>query len=57
MNSLTENMPMEASAIAKVTVKERLFTVCYLTATGVAMVGWLCAFGWITVAVAKWLLA
>ena len=57
MNSLTENMPMEATAIAKVTVKERLVTACYLTATAVAMVGWLCAFGWVTVAVAKWLLA
>jgi hypothetical protein len=57
MNSLTENIPMEASAITNVTAKERLFTVCYLTATGVAMVGWLSAFGWVTVAVAKWLLA
>jgi hypothetical protein len=57
MNSLTEKIPLEATAIRKVTVKDRLFTVCYLTATAVAMLGWLSAFGWVTVAVAKWLLA
>ena len=57
MNSLTETLPMEATAIMKITVKDRLFTVCYLTATAVAMLGWLSAFGWATVVVAKWLLA
>jgi ABC-type enterochelin transport system permease subunit len=39
------------------TWKRRLSTVCYLIAITVAMVGWLSAFGWVTVAVAKWLLA
>jgi hypothetical protein len=57
MNSLTETMPMEATAITRATMKDRLFTACYLTATAVAMLGWLSAFGWVTVAVAKWLLA
>jgi hypothetical protein len=57
MNSLTENMPIEATAVSRAPVKDRLFTVCYLTATAVAMLGWLSAFGWVTVAVAKWLLA
>jgi hypothetical protein len=57
MNSLTETMPMEATAITRTTVKDQLFTACYLTATAVAMIGWLSAFGWATVVVAKWLLA
>jgi hypothetical protein len=57
MNSLMETLPMEAAAIMTITVKDRLFTVCYLTATAVAMLGWLSAFGWATVVVAKWLLA
>jgi hypothetical protein len=39
------------------TWKRRLSTVYYLIAITVAMVGWLSAFGWVTVAVAKWLLA
>jgi hypothetical protein len=57
MNSLTENMPIEGTAITRATMKDQLFTACYLTATAVAMIGWLSAFGWATVAVAKWLLA
>jgi hypothetical protein len=57
MNSLTENMPMEATAIRRANMKYRLFTACYLAATAVAMIGWLSAFGWVTVTVAKWLLA
>jgi len=48
---------MEVIAIRRSTTKERLFTVCYLTATAVAMLGWLSAFAWVTVAAAKWLLA
>ena len=57
MNGLTETIPMEATAITRAAMKDRLFTACYLTATAVAMIGWLSAFGWATVAVAKWLLA
>jgi hypothetical protein len=57
VNSLTENIPMKATAIRRATMKDRLFTACYLAATAVAMIGWLSAFGWVTVAVAKWVLA
>ena len=57
MNRLTGSMPMETAVAAKATPKQRLFNMCYLTAIGLAMVGWLSAFGWATVAVAKWLLA
>jgi hypothetical protein len=39
------------------TNRDRLFTACYLAAAAVAMLGWLSAFGWATVVVAKWLLA
>jgi hypothetical protein len=45
----------EAHKIDKTTWKRRPSTVCFLTAISVAMVGWLSAFGWVTVAVAKWL--
>jgi len=57
MTSLTENMPIEATAIRRATMKVRLFTACYLAATAVAMIGWLSAFGWVTAAIAKWMLA
>jgi hypothetical protein len=57
MNRLTEIMAMEAAVVRKATFRERSFRICYLTATAVAMVGWLSAFGWATVAVTKWLLA
>lgn len=57
MNSLREIMPMETAAVTKATLKQRLFTTCYLAAIGVAMVGWLLAFGWAAVAVTNWLFA
>jgi hypothetical protein len=57
MNTLLEIMPMEAAVVRKATLRERSFRICYLTATAVAMVGWLSAFGWVTVTVTKWLLA
>jgi hypothetical protein len=57
MNSLAEVMAMEAAVVRKATLRERSFRICYLTATAVAMVGWLSAFGWVTVTVTKWLLA
>jgi hypothetical protein len=57
MNTLKEIMPMEAAVVRKATLRERSFRICYLTATAVAMVGWLSAFGWVTVTVTKWLLA
>ena len=48
---------MEATANRRATMKDRLFTACYLAATAVAMIGWLSAFGWVTAAIAKWMLA
>ena len=57
MNGLREIMPMEAAIVSRATSKQQLFKICYLTVIAVAMVSWLSAFGWVTVAVAKWLLA
>jgi hypothetical protein len=45
------------SSISRGKLLQRLFRVCYLTAIAVAMLGWLSAFGWISVRVAQWLLA
>jgi hypothetical protein len=56
MNSLTELAPT-ASNFSRGALLQRLFKICYLTAVTVSMVGWLSAFGWLTVKVAKWLLA
>lgn len=56
MNSLTQLMPI-SSTVSRKTVLRRVFVIGYLTAVGVAMVGWVSAFGWLTVRVAKWLLA
>jgi len=57
MNSHTELMPNKAASVSTATSKQRLSTICYWTAITVAMVGWLSAFGWVAVAVAKWMLA
>jgi hypothetical protein len=56
MNNVTEVMPL-GSAVGKGVILRRLFVIGYVTAIGVAMVGWVSAFGWLTVRVAKWLLA
>jgi hypothetical protein len=56
MNSLTEMMHVGSAASRGIKLK-RFFVIGYLTAVAVAMVGWVSAFGWITVRVAKWLLA
>jgi hypothetical protein len=42
---------------ARTDMNQRFFNISYLAAIAVAMVGWLSAFGWITVKVAEWLLA
>jgi hypothetical protein len=55
MNSLTETKSIELTAVTKAPVKGRLFRACYLAASAIAMLGWLSAFGWATVAIAKWL--
>ena len=54
MNSHTEIISIEAAAVSTATLKQRLFTICYLTASAVAMLGWLAALGWAAVAVMRW---
>ncbi len=56
MNNVTEVAPL-GSAVSRGVVLKRLFVIAYVTAVAVAMFGWVSAFGWITVQVAKWLLA
>ena len=56
MNSLTQVMTT-SSTISRGAILNRLFVIGYLTAIVVATIGWVSAFGWITVRVAKWLLA
>jgi hypothetical protein len=56
MNSITEIMSVE-SAAGSGTPLPRLFKICYLIAITVATFGWLSAFGWITIRIAKWLWA
>jgi len=57
MNSQRKVFHSEATAISITTPKQWLLTICYLITIAAAMVGWLCAFGWIAVAIAKRLLA
>jgi hypothetical protein len=38
-------------------LRQRLSSICFLTAVTIAMVGWLSAFGWVAIAVANWLSA
>jgi ABC-type enterochelin transport system permease subunit len=56
MNNVTELM-RGGSAVRRGTILKRLFVIGYVTATAVAMVGWISAFGWLAAMVAKWLLA
>ena len=53
MSSLTETMTVKSPTRAS--SSQRLVVVCYLTAISVATLGWLSAFGWIAVRIAKWL--
>jgi hypothetical protein len=55
MNSLTELTPA-ASNFSRGVLLQRLFKICYLTAIIVSTLGWLTAFGWLTVKVVKWLM-
>jgi ABC-type enterochelin transport system permease subunit len=56
MNIQMKVVPAEAAAVSRATPKQWLLTICYLTTIAVAMLGWLSAFGWIAVAIAKRLL-
>ena len=53
MHGHTEITPFEATAVSRATLKQRVSLACYLTATAVAMLGWLSAFGWAAATVAK----
>jgi|HubBroStandDraft_6_1064221.scaffolds.fasta_scaffold5668784_1 hypothetical protein len=57
MKGHTKLMPDKAPALITATFKQRLSTIFYLTAITVSMIGWLSAFGWVTFAVARWLMA
>lgn len=54
MESLLEVLPVKRS-LAKPTMSPRVFSVCYLVAIIVATIGWLSAFGWFAVSIARWL--
>ena len=57
MKGHTKLMPDKAPALITATFKQRLSTIFYLTAITVSMIGWLSTFGWVTLAVARWLMA
>ena len=57
MKSDAKLMLDKAPALSTATFKQRLSTIFYLTAITVSMIGWLSAFGWVTLAVARWLMA
>jgi hypothetical protein len=57
MNSLTDVLPIEAAAARKATLKQRLFTVGFFAATGIAMGAWASALGWAAFRLASWLFA
>jgi hypothetical protein len=42
--------------VIKGVLLQRLFQICYLAAVAVAMFGWLSAFWWISIRLAKWLM-
>jgi hypothetical protein len=55
MNSLADVVPMEAAVARKATLKQRLFTVGFFAATGIAMGVWVSALGWAALRLASWL--
>jgi hypothetical protein len=55
MTNLSETVTSSEHAVQAVTLKQRFFLIGFLTAVAVAMVGWLWAIGWVTLAAAKWL--
>jgi hypothetical protein len=56
MTNPSEIRTSSKHAVQAATRTERLFSIGFLTAVAVAMVGWLGAIGWVTFAAAKWLL-
>jgi hypothetical protein len=56
MNSATDAMPA-SSVVSRGAILNKLLVAGYLTAIAVATIGWVSAFGWITVRMVKWFLA
>jgi hypothetical protein len=56
-SDLSETVTSSEHAAPAATLKQRFFLISFLTAVAAAMVGWLWAIGWVTLAAAKWLLA
>jgi hypothetical protein len=56
LNDLSQVMRAGSTA-SRGTLLQRLFRIFYLIAVAVAMFGWLSAFGWLAVRVARWLMA
>jgi hypothetical protein len=55
MDNVTKVIPL-GPTVRKGAILNRLFVIAYVTAVAVATIGWVSAFGWLTVRVAKWLL-
>jgi hypothetical protein len=56
MDSVSETTP-SGSTVSRETVLNRLLIFAYLTVVAVAMFGWVSALWWVTVTLAKWLIA
>jgi hypothetical protein len=54
--SNTEVVPVDNLAVRPNKLRERLFTVGYLTSCAVAMIGWLIALGWAALQLVNWLI-
>jgi hypothetical protein len=55
MNNRTALIPFKVASTNA--WRPRLFRAAYILATAIAMLGWLWAIGWVTFAVAIWLIA
>jgi len=54
--SNTEVVPVDNLAVRPNKLRERLFTVGYLTSCAVAMIGWLIALAWAALQLVNWLI-
>jgi hypothetical protein len=55
MDSITNVMPLN-STVEKAGIRDRLIVVGYLSAITLATIGWVSAFGWMTLKALEWLL-
>jgi hypothetical protein len=53
MDSATETLSAR-SAVSRETISTRFFRISYLAAITVSTIGWVSAFGWAIVRLAKW---